>query len=121
MIIPQNQWKTNSYRHYLRERPFILRELKDILFTCKKKIVFMSRTEIVPIFLRMRHEKRCFLWNLFLRSQCFNKILSTKSKKEDIYGINLMSFLSRNLFCKSIYTLPSFITLGSVVGSRRNF
>ena len=50
-----------------------------------KKIVFMSRTEIVPIiFLRLWYEKRSILWNLFLRSQCFNKILSTKSKKEDI-------------------------------------
>ena len=88
----------------------------------------MSSTEmIVPfriIFLRLRHEKRCILWNSFLgcryvmekmrnlfsRSQCF-KIFSTKSKKEDtIYmGIIYMSFLSRNLLCKNIYTMSSFM------------
>ena len=83
---------------------------------------------IIPfriIFLQLRHEKRCtfwneFLWcghliekmqNLFLQSQCFNKIFSTKSKKEDtIYmGIIYMSFLSRNLLCINIYTMPSFM------------
>ena len=49
--------------------------------------------------------------NLFLRSQCFNKIFSTKSKKEDtIYmGIIYMSLLSRNLLCKNIYTMSSFM------------
>ena len=45
--------------------------------------------------------------NLFLQSQCFNKIFSTKFKKEDmIYmGIIYVSFLSRNLLCKNIYTM----------------
>ena len=49
--------------------------------------------------------------NLFSRSQCFNKFFSTKSKKEDtIYmGIIYMSFLSRNLLCKNIYTMSSFM------------
>ena len=48
--------------------------------------------------------------NLILRC-CFNKIFSTKSKKEDtIYmGIIYMSFLSRNLLCINIYTMPSFM------------
>ena len=44
---------------------FILRELKDILVYLKK-IAFISSTEmIIPfrIFLRLRHEKRCILWN----------------------------------------------------------
>ena len=47
--------------------------------------------------------------NLFLRSQCFNEIFSTKSKKEDtIYmAIIYMSFLSRNLLRKNIYTILS--------------
>ena len=43
---------------------FIIRELKDYLFTCKK-IAFMSSTEmIIPfpiIFLRLWHEQRCIL------------------------------------------------------------
>ena len=45
--------------------------------------------------------------NLFLQSQYFNKIFSTKSKKEDtIYmGIICMSFSSTNLLCKNIYTM----------------
>ena len=49
--------------------------------------------------------------NLFLRSQCFNKIFSTKSKKYDtIYmGIIFMRFLSRNLLFKNIYTTSSFM------------
>ena len=47
--------------------------------------------------------------NLFLRSQCFDEIFSTKSKKEDtIYmAIIYMSFLSRNLLRKNIYTILS--------------
>ena len=51
------------------------------------------------------------MWKLFLWWQCFNKIFSTKSKKEDmIYmGIIYMSFLSRNLLCKNIYTMPLFM------------
>ena len=101
---------------------------KIYLFTCKK-IALMNSTEmIIPfriIFLRLRHEKRCILWNsflgcryvmekmrnLFLRSQYFKKMFSTKSKKEDtIYmGIIYMSFLSRNLLCKNIYTMSSFM------------
>ena len=49
--------------------------------------------------------------NLFLRSQCFNEIFSTKSKKEDtIYmAIIYMSFLSRNLLRKNIYTILSIM------------
>ena len=49
--------------------------------------------------------------NLFSRSQCFNKFFSTKSKKEDtIYlGTIYMSFLSRNLLWKNIYTMSSFM------------
>ena len=49
--------------------------------------------------------------NLFLRSQCFNKIFSTKSKKEDTMYVRTiyMSFLSRYLLCKNIYTMPSFM------------
>ena len=48
---------------------------------------------------------------LFLWWQCFNKIFSTKSKKEGmIYmGIIYMSFLTRNLLCKNIYTMPLFM------------
>ena len=47
--------------------------------------------------------------NLLVRSQCFNEIFSTKSKKEDtIYmAIIYMSFLSRNLLRKNIYTILS--------------
>ena len=68
---------------------------------------------IIPfriIFLRLRHLKEK-MRNLFLRSQCFHKISSTKSKKEDtIYmGIICMSFLVRNLLCKNIYTMPLFM------------
>ena len=50
--------------------------------------------------------------NLFLRSQCFNKkFFLTKPKKEDRInmGIIYMSFLSRNLLCKNIYTVSSFM------------
>ena len=41
----------------------------------------------------------------------FYKIFSTNSKKQDtIYmGIIYMSFLSRNLLCKNIYTMSSFM------------
>ena len=101
---------------------------KIYLFTCKKNAFISSTEMIIPfriIFFRLRHEKRCKLWNLFLRCrhliekmrnlflrcQCFNKIFSTKSKKEDtIYmGIICMSFLLRNLLCKNIYTMSSFM------------
>ena len=58
--------------------------------------------------MRCRHlmEK---MQNLFLRSQCFNNIFSTKSKKEDtVYmWIIYVSSLSRNLLCKNIYTISS--------------
>ena len=92
-----------------------------------KKIAFMSSTEmIIPFrkFLRLRHEKNVFcginfcdvgiLWKkmhyLFSRSQCFKKNFSTKSEKDTIYmGIIYMSFLSRNLLCKNIYTMSSFM------------
>ena len=49
--------------------------------------------------------------NLFLRSQCFNNFFSTKSKKEDtVYmWIIYVSSLSRNLLCKNIYTISSFM------------
>ena len=49
--------------------------------------------------------------NLFSRSQCFNKFFSTKSKKEDTRYMRIiyMSFLSRNLLCKNIYTMSSFM------------
>ena len=49
--------------------------------------------------------------NLFLRSQCFNEIFSTKSKKEDTIhmAIIYMSFLSRNLLRKNIYTILSIM------------
>ena len=49
--------------------------------------------------------------NLFLRSQCFNQFFSAKSKKEDpIYmRIIYMYFLTRYLFCRNIYTMPSFM------------
>ena len=49
--------------------------------------------------------------NVFLRSQCSNKIFSTKSKKEDpVYvGIIYIPFLTRNLLCKNIYTMSSFM------------
>ena len=49
--------------------------------------------------------------NLFLRSQCFNKFFSAKSKKEDpIYmRIIYMYFLRRYLLCKNICTMPSFM------------
>ena len=132
MIIPQNQWKTNfcHQTQYFRKRPSVHTSWAE-RYTCLlvKKIAFMSSTEmIIPfriIFLRLRHEKRCILWNsflgcryvmekmrnLFLRSQYFKKMFSTKSKKEDtIYmGIIYMSFLSRNLLCKNIYTMSSFM------------
>ena len=132
MIIPQNQWKTNfcHQTQYFRKRPSVHTSWAE-RYTCLlvKKIAFMSSTEmIIPfriIFLRLRHEKRCILWNsflgcryvmekmrnLFLRFQYFKKMFSTKSKKEDtIYmGIIYMSFLSRNLLCKNIYTMSSFM------------
>ena len=49
--------------------------------------------------------------NLFLQCQCFNKISLTKSKKKDMMymGIIYASFLLRNLLCKNIYTMPSFM------------
>ena len=48
--------------------------------------------------------------NLFLRSQCFNKIFSIRSKKEDTIYMEIiyMSFLLTNLLCKNIYTMLSF-------------
>ena len=128
----KNQWKANLCRQnqYFRKRPYVHTSWAE-RYTCLlvKKIAFISSTEmIIPFhikFLRLRHEKRCILWslflrcrhlmgkmrNLFLRCQCFNKVFSTKSKKEDaIYmGIIYMSFLSRNLLCKNIYTMSSFM------------
>ena len=110
--------KTNSCRQnqYFRECPYVHTSW-GVRYTCLlvKKNAFMSRTEMILtfriIFLRLRHEKKCILWNYFLRSQCFKKIFSTKSKKEfTIYmGIIYMTFLSRNLLCKNIYTMSTFI------------
>ena len=50
------------------------------------------------------------IWNLFLRSQCFNKTFLTKSKTNTIYmRIIYTSFLSRNLLCKDVHSMSSFI------------
>ena len=57
-------------------------------------------------FLRCRHMEK--MRNLFFQSQCFNKIFSTKSKKEDK---TYMSFLSRNLFCKNMWSSELFCIL----------
>ena len=49
--------------------------------------------------------------NIFLQSRCFNKVFSTKCKKGDTIYMRIiyMSFLSINLLCKNIYTMPSFM------------
>ena len=68
-----------------------------------KKSIFRNQ------FLRFRHLMET-MWSLFLRFQCFNKKFLTKSKKDTIYmGIIYTSSLSRNLLCKNIYTMSSFI------------
>ena len=101
---------------------------KIYLFACKRKCLYEQHRNDYSIahnIFAIEAWKRCVLWNLFLRlrhlmekmwhlflwSQCFNKIFSTKSKKEDTIhmGIIFMSFLSRNLLYKNIYTMPSFM------------
>ena len=100
---------------------------KIYLFTCKKNRLYEQHRNdysIPHIFAIEAWKKMYFvelvfasrqlmekMRNLILRSQCFNKIFSTKSKKEDTIhmGIIFMSFLSRNLLYKNIYTMPSFM------------
>ena len=101
---------------------------KMYLFACKRKCLYEQHRNDYSIahnIFAIEAWKRCVLWNLFLRlrhlmekmwhlflwSQCFNKIFSAKSKKEDTMymGIVYMSFLSRNLLRKNIYTMSSFI------------
>ena len=106
---------------------------KIYLFT-SKKIAFMSSTEmIIPfriIFLRLTHEKRFIfginfcdvgiLWKkcgiYFCDPNVLKKIFLTKPKKEDRInmGIIYMSFLSRNLLCKNIYTVSSFMWINKI-------
>ena len=129
MIILQNQWKTNACRHsqYFRKRPYVHTSWAE-RYTCllkKNRFYKQHRNDysIPRIFAIEAWKKMCFvelvfasrqlmekMRNLILRSQCFNKIFSTKSKKEDTMymGIVYMSFLSRNLR-KNIYTMSSFI------------
>ena len=79
---------------------FILRELKDILaYFIPFRIIFLQCAHLME---KMR--------NLFLRSQCSNKMFSAKSKKEDAIhmGIIYMPFLLRNLL-KNIYAMSSFM------------
>ena len=69
--------------------------------------------------IRCRHTEK--IRNLFLRSHCFNKIFLAKSKKEDMIYIYMviifMSFSLKNLICKNIYTMSSFMwsTLFSIL------
>ena len=98
-------------------------------FFTSNKIAFISCTEIIipfcKIFLQLWHKKDVFfginfcyvriLWKkcgiYFCCPNVFNNFFSTKSKGEDtIYmGIIYMPFLSRNLLCKNIYTMSSFM------------
>ena len=130
MIIPQNQWKTNSccQTQYFRER-YVYTSWAE-RYTCllvKKNCLYEQyRNDYsIPHIFAIAAWKKCILWNeflwcrhlmekmrnLYLRSQCFNKFLSTKSKKEDTIYMRIiyMSFLSRNLLRKNIYTMSSFI------------
>ena len=117
MIILQNQWKTNAclQNQYL--------SWKIYLFLVKK-IAFMSSTQKwlfhsayfwdwgmkKDVFCGINFCDVGILWKKKCVSQCFNKYFSSKSKKEDIYmGIIYMSFLSRNLLCKIIDTMSSFM------------
>ena len=121
MIILQNQWKTNACRHsqYFRKRPYVHTSWAE-RYTCllkKNRFYKQHRNDysIPHIFAIEAWKKMYFvelvfasrqlmekMRNLILRSQCFNKIFSTKSKKED-------TILSRNLLYKNIYTMPSFM------------
>ena len=105
---------------------------KIYLFTCKKNCLYEQyRNDYsIPHIFAIAAWKKCILWNeflwcrhlmekmrnLYLRSQCFNKFLLTNFfqpslKKEDTIYMRIiyMSFLSRNLLRKNIYTMSSFI------------
>ena len=84
---------------------------------------FCDHKLLRSLFLRFRHGKKVFFgtnfWDLgilwkqcgvyFCDSNVLTKIL-TKSKNDTIYmGIIYTSSLSRNLLCKNIYTMSSFI------------
>ena len=126
----KNQWKANLCRQnqYFRKRPYVHTSWAE-RYTCllkKNRFYKQHRNDysIPHIFAIEAWKKMYFvelvfasrqlmekMRNLILRSQCFNKIFSTKSKKEDTIhmGIIFMSFLSRNLLYKNIYTMPSFM------------
>ena len=124
MIILQNQWKTNSccQTQYWRERPYVPTSWAE-LYTClmvKKSPLWAAQKwlfhsayfsncgmmESIFVMYGSYGKNAEFSW-----SQYFDNFFSTKSKLEDtIYmGIIYMSFLSRNLFCKNIYTMSLFM------------
>ena len=90
--------KINTFTNILM---FILRELKDIVYLQKKLPLWAAQKWLFhsAYFCDWGMKKDVFcgiyfcdvdvLWkkmrNLFLQSQCFNKIFSTKSTKEDTY------------------------------------
>ena len=95
---------------------------KMYLFTCKKlplwaaqKWLFYSAGMKKGVFCGISFcnigilWKKC--WIYFCDPSVLTKLFSAKSKIEDpIYmGIIYMSFLSRNLLCKNIYTMSSFM------------
>ena len=87
-------------------------------FTCKRNCLYEQHGNdyFIPhnIFAIEAWKEMYFVEFIFaMQASCgnFNKIFSTKSKKEDaIYmGIIYTPFLPRNLLCKNIYTMSSFI------------
>ena len=129
MIILQNQWKTNAcrYNQYFRERPYVHTSWAE-RYTCllkKNRFYKQHRNDYsIPHNFAIEAWKKMYFVELvfasrqlmekirisFLRSQCLNKIFSTKSKKEDtiLMGIIFMPLL-RNLLYKNIYTMSSFM------------
>ena len=131
MIIPQNQRKTNSCRQkqYFPKRPHVHTSwaerytcllVKKLPLWAAQKRVFHSACFTIEAWKKTNFCGINFcdvgiLWkkmlNLFLKYHCFNKFFLTKSKKEDMIhmGIIYMSFLSRNLLRKNIYTMSSLM------------
>ena len=104
MIIKQNQWKTNLCRQnqYFHEHPYVHTSWAERHSSLVKKLPLWAAQKWLfysAYFCDWGMKKDVFcgiyfcdvdvLWkkmrNLFLQSQCFNKIFSTKSTKEDKY------------------------------------
>ena len=132
MIIPQNQWTTNScsQNQDFYEHPYVCTSWAEryACFLIKKWPLWAAQKWLfhsTHIFLRLRHEKNVFcginfcdvgiLWKkfgiYFRDSNVSTNFFQPRLKKEDtIYmGIINMALLSRNLLCKNIYTMSSLM------------